>query len=128
MSAQVCSRARAVLLLTATVAVATPSGLFAQGAPSTFKVGFYNIQSGKGESALPGHVANFPDSTNCTDAAQPLNGWGTGVVQAHLVSSIRNDPKMVALGLSESWASVCASPENVRKVLGWKSRTSERNG
>jgi hypothetical protein len=129
MSAQVCSRARAFLLLSATVAViAAPSAVYAQGAPSTFKVGSYNIQAGKGEPALPGHVANFSDTPNCTDFAQPINGWGTGFVQTHLVSSIRNDPKIVALGLIESWASVCASPENVRKVLGWKSRTSERNG
>jgi hypothetical protein len=51
-----------------------------------------------------------------------------GFVQQHLAKSIASDPKIVALGLAESWASVCGSPENVRKALGWKSRTSERNG
>jgi hypothetical protein len=127
MSAQVCSRARAFLFVAATVAVAAaPSAVFAQGAPSTFKVGYYNIQAGKGEPALAGHVANFSNTTNCTDFAQPINGWGTGFVQAHLVNSIGNDPKIVALGLSEAW--FCGSPENVRKLLGWKSKTKELNG
>ncbi len=100
----------------------------AQSAPATFKVGFYNIQSGKGEPGLPGRASLFVDSGNCTDPTQPLNGWGTGFIQQHLVTSLGADPQVVALGLTEAWSTVCGSPENVRLALGWKARTSERNG
>jgi hypothetical protein len=126
MPAQVCSRARAFVALL--MAVAAPTTAFAQGAAESFKVAWFNIQSGKGEPGLPGHLTRFSDTANCTDPTQPLNAWAIGMVQEHLTSSIGNDPKVVALGLAESWASVCASPENVRRVLGWKSKTSERNG
>ena len=95
---------------------------------STFKLAWFNIQSGKGEPAMTGHPSTFSDVTNCTDTSKPLNAWGVGFVQQHLLKSVANDPKIVALGLAEAWASVCGSPENVRRVLGWKSRTSERNG
>jgi Bacterial Ig domain len=130
MPADVCSRARAVLVLGAAIvgALAAPSAAFAQSVPASFKVGWFNIQSGKGEPGMPGHLIRFPDSTNCTDTTKPMNGWGIGLVQQHLTASVGNDPKVVALGLSEAWASVCGSPENVRRLLGWKSRTSERNG
>jgi hypothetical protein len=94
----------------------------------TFKVAWFNIQSGKGEPALAGHTAHFVDTTNCTDFTKPINGWGTGLVQSHLTNSVGSDPKMVALGLSEAWASTCGSPEHVRQLLGWKSKTSEHNG
>jgi hypothetical protein len=107
-------------------ALVDPTSAFAQ--TSTFKVAWFNIQSGKGEPPLAGHTSTFSDVTNCTDTSQPMNGWGVGFVQSHLLTSVGSDPKIVALGLAESWASVCGSPENVRKVLGWKSRTSERNG
>lgn len=103
-----------------------PTPVFAQS--STFKVGWYNIQSGKGEPPLAGHTSTFSDVNNCTDKTQPLNGWGVGFVQAHLLKSVGGDPAIVALGLAESWTTVCGSPENVRALLGWKSRTSERNG
>jgi hypothetical protein len=104
-----------------------PSSARAQTNP-TFKVAWFNIQSGKGEPAMAGHTANFIDTANCTDLTKPLNAWGTGLVQAHLTQSVGNDPKVVALGLSEAWAGTCGSPERVRQVLGWKSKTSEQNG
>jgi exonuclease III len=100
----------------------------AQPLSPSFKVGFYNIQSGKGERGLRKGPVVFSDNTNCKDQSKPLNAWGIGFVQKHLVDSVGSDPDIIALGLAESWASVCASPENVRKVLGWKARSSERNG
>jgi len=118
--------ARFVFFAAVGAALVIPSSAFAQ--TSTFKVAWFNIQSGKGEPAMTGHPSTFSDVTNCTDTTQPMNAWGVGFVQSHLLKSVGTDPKVVALGLAESWASVCASPENVRKVLGWKSRTSERNG
>ena len=126
MPAQVCSRACALVALT--MALAAPAVAFAQSAPASFKVAWFNIQSGKGEPGMAGHLVRFSDTANCTDSTQPVNAWAIGMVQEHLTSSIGNDPKVVALGLAESWTSVCASPENVRRVLGWKSKTSERNG
>jgi hypothetical protein len=36
------------------------------------------------------------------------------------------DPDIVVLGLGEAW--LCGSPEQVRQALGWRSRSSERNG
>jgi Big-like domain-containing protein len=129
MSAEVYSRAGAFVLLAAVAgALGAPAAAFAQGAPASFKVAWYNIQSGKGEPGMPGHLVRFSDTANCTDSTQPMNAWAIGFVQQHLISSVGNDPKVVALGLAESWGSVCGSPENVRQVLGWKSRTSERNG
>lgn len=129
MAAGVCTRARLMALAAAVMGgLGIPSSATAQGTPATFKVAYFNIQSGKGEPALTGHVANFSDTTNCTDTTQPLNGWGVGMIQEHLRASIGGDSRIVALGLGESWASVCGSPENVRKALGWAARTSERNG
>jgi hypothetical protein len=123
MSARVCSRAAArafgLLLLFGLV---EPTAADAQ----SFKIAYFNIQSGKGEPALPGHTVNFYDNHNCTDPSQPLNAWGIGTVQQHLRNSVGNDPKVVALGLGEAW--FCGSPENVRAALGWKARSSERNG
>ena len=124
-----CSRARALVIFAAVgAALAAPPAAIAQSAPGSFKVAWLNIQAGKGEPGMPGHLVRFADTANCTDATQPINAWGIGMVQQHLTSSVGNDPKVVALGLAESWASVCGSPENVRRLLGWKSRTSERNG
>jgi hypothetical protein len=127
MTVKVCTLARALVVLTVLVSTLVSDRAFAQATP-TFKVAWFNIQSGKGEPAMAGHPAHFVDTTNCTDFSQPINGWATGLVQAHLMNSVGGDPKVVALGLAESWASTCGSPENVRKVLGWKSKTSERNG
>jgi exonuclease III len=92
---------------------------------SVFKVAYYNIKSGKGQVGLHGPVS-FADTANCSDATRPLNAWGIGFVQQHLLASVGADPDIVALGLGEAWA--CGSPENVRRVLGWRSRSSERNG
>jgi exonuclease III len=129
MAAQVCTRARLIAVGAAVLsALAAPQVAHAQATPATFKVAFLNIQSGKGEPALSGHTVDFSDTTNCTDAALPLNAWGIGLIQDHLRNSIGADSRIVALGLAESWASVCGSPENVRKTLGWAARSSERNG
>ncbi|MGH9371861.1 MAG: Ig-like domain-containing protein, partial [Vicinamibacterales bacterium] len=98
----------------------------AQGGASTLKVAFFNIQSGKGEPPLAGRPASFVDTANCTDQTKPLNGWGVGFVQPFLVTSLRNDPKVIALGLAEAWT--CGSAENVRSLLGWRARSSTRNG
>lgn len=128
MTGEVCLRPARIAFVAAAVAVLMPAPAHSQSAVPTFKVAFYNIQSGKGEPALTGHPVQFSDTSNCTDTSLPLNAWGIGLVQQHLVNSVGNDPKVVALGLAEAWASVCGSPENVRAILGWKSRTSERNG
>ena len=128
MTGSVCPHLRTLAII-GTLATLGPAAIGrAQSPPPTFKVAFFNIQSGKGEPALPGRAQTFVDTTNCTDASQPMNAWGIGFVQAHLTQSIANDPRIVALGLAESWASVCGSPEHVRRVLGWRARTSERNG
>src|SRR3954470_24336798 len=125
------SRSRRVsTCLLVALAVALAIGLApssAAGAETRVKVGFWNVRSGKGVSALPGHASPFVDSTNCTDPSQPLNAWGTGAMQAELSKALA-DPSVVALGLAESWYSVCASPDNVRKALGWKATTGEQNG
>jgi len=127
MRVKICTRVRAFVVMPALLSAFVPSSARAQTSP-TFKVAWFNIQSGKGEPALAGHTANFTDTSNCTDLTKPLNGWGTGLVQAHLTQSVGNDPKVVALGLSEAWAGTCGSPERVRQVLGWKSKSSEQNG
>ena len=127
MSLRVCTPARALVVLAILVSTLIHREAFAQTTP-TFKVAWFNIQSGKGEPAMAGHQSHFVDTTNCTDPSQPMNGWATGLVQAHLTNSVGADPKVVALGLAEAWASTCGSPEHVRAVLGWKSATSENNG
>jgi hypothetical protein len=94
----------------------------------SIKVAFLNIQSGKGEPGLSGRVQQFADTANCTDPTQPLNGWGVGFVQQAIVSALRDDPSVIALGLAEAWTSVCGSPANVRALLGWAASTPSRNG
>lgn len=101
------------------------AAVHAQAPPPSFKVATYNIQSARGEPALPGRPVLFTDNMNCTDAAQPMNAWGVGLVQQHLRAAL-SDPAVVALGLSEAW--VCGSPTNVRQALGWKASSTERNG
>jgi exonuclease III len=93
------------------------------GAP-TWQVAFYNIMSAKGVPPLHG-PAPFADSHNCTDPSQPMNAWGTGVIQEELRVRLA-DPRVIALGLAEAWR--CGSPENVQEALGWAARTPERNG
>ncbi|HEV7802783.1 MAG TPA: endonuclease/exonuclease/phosphatase family protein, partial [Burkholderiales bacterium] len=95
-------------------------------APRTFKVAFFNIQSGKGEPAMPGVVSPFTDTANCTDTSRPLNAWGHGLVQRELTTRVGNDTAVVALGLTEAWA--CGKPSAVKNVLGWKAASTERNG
>jgi hypothetical protein len=95
-------------------------------AAGTVKLAFFNIQSGKGEVGLSGRQVLFADTQNCTDPTQPVNAWGVGFVQQELVTSVKNDPDVIAIGLAEAW--VCGSPENVRQLLGWAAKSSTRNG
>ncbi len=125
MTAVVCLRV-CVGVLASAISMLQPVAAAAQPLSATFKVAFYNIKSGKGQMPIGGRAIRFADTGNCTDPGQPLNAWGVGLVQQHLMSSLGSDPTVVALGLAEAWA--CGLPENVRKALGWKSRTSERNG
>src|SRR6186997_2923733 len=118
---------RARLTLSAVIvvlsALLTPSSAAAAG---VFKLAFFNIQSGKGEVGFPGRPVFFADTQNCADTTQPVNAWGVGFVQQAIVGPIRDDQSVIALGLAEAW--VCGSPENVRQLLGWKAKTSTRNG
>jgi hypothetical protein len=123
MAGGVCLRAGAAMAVM--LGVLAPVAAAAQSA--TIKVAYYNIKSGRGQVGLTG-TATFAATANCTDTSQPMNAWGIGLVQQHLVESLENDPAVIALGLGEAWASVCGSPENVRQALGWKARSSERNG
>ena len=91
----------------------------------TFKIAYWNIKSGKGQIALPGHPVTFIDTSNCTDPTQPMNAWGAGVVPQEL-SKLASDPRVVALGLGEAWA--CGSSQRVRAALGWASATADQNG
>jgi hypothetical protein len=101
--------------------------ILAQAAPPTsFKVAFFNIKSGKGQIALSGFPTTFADTINCTDRTQPLNAWGVGAVQAELTAKVGNDPSVVALGLAEAWT--CATPAAVKTTLGWAANSTERNG
>jgi hypothetical protein len=109
------------------IAMIAGPALSASAADATVKVAFWNIMSGKGVDALPGHATPFRNVTNCTDPTQPLNAWGVGASQTELLK-VASDPSVVAFGLAESWSNVCGSPENVRQALGWKARTSEQNG
>jgi endonuclease/exonuclease/phosphatase family metal-dependent hydrolase len=110
-----------VLLLAPSSAVS----VFAADAP--IKVAFWNVMSGKGVSALAGHPTPFTNTSNCTDPTQPLNAWGVGAMQAELTKAL-SDPSVVALGLAESWSSVCGSPAHIRAALNWKANTTEHNG
>lgn len=115
-------------LVLGVLAAAYANAVFAPSAraqPATFKVAYFNIQSGKGEPGLAGRPVLFSDTVNCTDPAAPLNAWGTGFLQHHLTLALA-DPSIVALGLSEAWT--CAAPNNVRVALGWKATSTERNG
>ena len=111
-------------MLVATVAclsIVTP------GAQSgTVKIAFYNIRSGQGIEAMRGHTTPFSATVNCDPKAGAVNAWGVGMVQQELVSAIKNDASVIALGLAEAWN--CGSPDHVRRVLEWKADSSERNG
>jgi hypothetical protein len=91
----------------------------------TFKVAYWNIRSGRGQIALPGFPATFVDTSNCTDAAQPLNAWGIGLVPQEL-ANLAADPRIVALGLGEAWT--CANSQRVRAALGWAATVTDHNG
>ncbi|MBA3885249.1 MAG: hypothetical protein H0X67_05900 [Acidobacteria bacterium] len=116
MTAGIYLRADALMIVSFSMVLATPAAGAAQ-ANGAFKVASYNIKSGKGQVGPVGE-STFSNTANCTDATKPLNAWGVGLVQHHLMASLRDDPSVVALGLGESWASVCGSPENVRQRSG----------
>jgi hypothetical protein len=115
-------------LLLASFIGCQPFVVLAQTPTTTFKIASFNIESGNGEPGLPGHSSTFVKNSNCTDPSQPLNAWGVGFVQNMLRRDIGGDPSIVALALSESWQTVCGSPEHVQQVLGWASRTAGHNG
>ena len=120
-----------LLLLLSLTMIGSQSGTgwgvaHAQAGGSTFKVAFWNIQSGHGEHPLPGRTCGFTENGNCTDASLPLNGWGMHMVQDELVQEIRNDPAVIALGLAEAWN--CATPAAVQQVLGWAARSTAKGG
>ena len=106
-----------------------PAGVRMQGRgvplDHTFKVAYYNIQSGMGIPQLTG-TCSFERNSNCTDPRTAMNAWGMGVVQVELDRALNSDPGVIALGLAEAWS--CASPSNVRNALGWAAHTGERNG
>ncbi len=127
MSARLRARALAALGLGALCVFTTqPRAIVGTQTLPTFKVAYYNIQSGKGEAAIAGHPVTFIENNNCSDPSLPMNAWGPGLVQSHLHASVGDDPRVVALGLGEAWA--CGSPERVRQALSWKARSGERNG
>src|SRR5688500_3718629 len=95
-------------------------------AQTTFKVAYFNIQSGKGEPGLAGRQVLFADTVNCTDPSQPLNAWGVNFLQPHLLEALSADTSIVALGLSEAW--LCGSEQNVRPLRGWRAHSTNRNG
>src|SRR5688500_3465260 len=120
-----CGVIAAIVVLLWGGAGAPPSQpLSAQASKTTWQVAFYNIQSGKGTPPLRGR-APFADNHNCTDASQPMNAWGAGLIQAELRARLA-DPQVIAIGLAEAWR--CGSPENVRRALAWAAATRERNG
>jgi hypothetical protein len=100
--------------------------VLAQTGPLTFKIAFWNMRGGSGQSQLPGRSCSFTMNSNCTDVSQPLNAWGMHVVQDALIRSVRNDAAIVALGVVEAWG--CAMPQAIRQVLAWKSTSTVRNG
>ena len=125
MTPKACPVVRLVLLV-GLVGILSPCVAAAREVPATVKIAFYNIRSGMGQMPLPGHPIPFAATTNCSDLTAPLNAWGIGLVQEQLMASVGSDPRTIALGLAEAWK--CGSPENVRTALGWRVRTSERNG
>jgi endonuclease/exonuclease/phosphatase family metal-dependent hydrolase len=120
-------------LMTLTAAVVIAGSIHLSGVQSrsgtradeTFKVAYYNIQSGMGTTPLSG-TCPFERSANCTDTTKPMNAWGKGIVQAELERSVNADARIIALGLAEAWN--CASPDAVLKALGWAAHSGERNG
>ena len=124
-----CSVALLVASVTLIVGLVADCALGAVSrAQAVVRLAFYNIRSGEGVPGLPGRPVLFQDGSNCTDRSKPLNAWGTGLVQQTLTSALESDPSILALGLAESWKTVCASPERVRAVLGWKAASHVQNG
>jgi endonuclease/exonuclease/phosphatase family metal-dependent hydrolase len=116
---------RGVYVCALAIAMIAGQAMPAAAAMATVKVAFWNVMSGKGVDALAGHPTPFSNTPNCTDPTQPMNAWGVGAMQAVLTQTL-SDPSVVALGVAEAWN--CATPEKIRKELGWKEQTGEQNG
>ena len=113
-------RARGLVSLLALALVLTGSAASAQ----TSKLAYWNIESGKGQIALPGYPAAFVDASNGTDPTQPMNAWGAGIVPQELAK--RNaDSGIVALGLGEAW--LCGGPQRVGRAR-LEIRVTDHNG
>src|SRR5437868_15552006 len=90
---------RSCLVLTVALALIWASTVPADAqaaSPSSYKLAFFNIQSGKGSVALPGAPSSFVNTMNCTDPSAPINAWGAGVVQRELIAKVGDDPAVVA--------------------------------
>lgn len=94
--------------------------------PPSIKIAFYNLRGGQGSPALPGHPAPFVETKNCDPRSGPANAWGAGLIQRELKASVGADSAIVAFGVAESY--LCAPPDEVLQLLGWKASTDERNG
>jgi hypothetical protein len=95
--------------------------------PATFSVATWNVRSGMG-SVPSGVVASFDMNTaNCMDPLRPRNAWGMGFVQEHLELAVRQDARMVALGVQEGWGS-CGNLRNIAATLQWPAVSPERGG
>jgi hypothetical protein len=122
--AGLCLIAVVLTILSGNGPVPTVPALAQSSTPLTFKIAYWNVQAGSGEGPLPGHASTFDPAGSCV--APPLNAWGVHVVQDELLTAVGNDPAVVALGLSEAW--ICATPSAIQQVLGWKARSSSKNG
>src|SRR5688572_3306268 len=127
MTSRISRRVYSCALATLMIAMIALPATSVFAADDNIKGAFWNVRSGKGVSALAGYATPFFDTTNCTDPSQPLNAWGAGAMQAEMHKAL-GDPSVVALGVTESWGNVCASPANIRQALGWKANTGEQNG
>ena len=124
--ADTCARAARIATAGVVAAATLASTPVSAQTVSTDRVAFSNIQAGKGERGFSGRPAPFADTANCVDTSKPLNAWGVGFVQRELTTKLGSDPSVIALGMAEAWT--CATPENVRRALNWKSRSATKNG
>lgn len=101
------------------VALVPPVSSQETDALPAFKVANWNVRSGMG---IGGKKPRIDDnSTDCSVNASKPGGpfWPA-------MDAIKNDAGVVALGVQEAWA--CATPEAIRKHLGWHHATPEQNG
>jgi endonuclease/exonuclease/phosphatase family metal-dependent hydrolase len=90
----------------------------------SFSVATWNVRSGMGIRGFQTRTWSH-DTLNCTDAKGPMNAWGKGLPQREL-RAMAADPTIVALAVQEAWN--CGAPDNLRRVLGFRATTRERNG